>query len=106
VLVLSKIARLNIKSVKDLLPKLIDKKILRVIAEGDVRTNLGKTYEIYSYEEILRRQEESGLIFVIKNGRAVEFVQPAAPGGVTPLAAQGSNHPRGESPPVRSTPSS
>jgi len=104
VLALSKIARLNIKSIKDLLPKLIEKKILRVIADGDVRANLGKTYEIYSYEEILRRQEESGLTFVIKNGRAVEFVQPASPGGVTPLATQRSNHPRGETPPRQEHP--
>jgi hypothetical protein len=105
VLALSKIARLNIKTIKDLLPKLIEKKILRVIAEGDVRTNLGKTYEIYSYEEILRRQEESGLTFVIKNGRAVEFVQPgAAPGGGTPLAIHRSTAPRGETPPPREHP--
>jgi hypothetical protein len=105
VLALSKIARLNIKTIKDLLPKLIEKKILRVIAEGDVRTNLGKTYEIYSYEEILRRQEESGLTFVIKNGRAVEFVQPgAAPGGGTPLAIQRSTAPRGETPPPQEHP--
>jgi hypothetical protein len=104
VLALSKIARLNIKSIKDLLPKLIEKKILRVIAEGDVRTNLGKTYEIYSYEEILRRQEESGLTFVIKNGRAVEFVQPASPGGATLLATQRGNHPRGETPPRQEHP--
>jgi hypothetical protein len=99
VLALSKIARLNIKTIKDLLPKLIEKKILTVIADGDVRTNLGKTYEIYSYEEILRRQEGSGLTFVIKNGRAVEFVQPgSALGGVTPLVIQRGTAPRGETP--------
>jgi hypothetical protein len=83
-LVLSKIARLNQATVKDLLPKLLEKRILREVEPGDVRTNTGKTYEIYSYQEILMRQRDAGLLFVVKNGRAVEFVRPMNPRGETP----------------------
>jgi hypothetical protein len=111
-LVLSKIARLNQATVKDLLPKLMEKRILTEVEPGDTRTNTGKTYEIYSYQEILVRQRDAGLLFVVKNGRAVEFVRPMAaephtpedrkpmdPQGETPLGQTGLTTPRGETPP-------
>ena len=79
---IAKLVRLNEKSVRLLLPKLIAKRIIEVIASENSATRTGRTYRIFSYEEILERQRAANLLYVVKNGRAVEFVQA----GASPLA--------------------
>ncbi len=88
---IARLVRLNEKSVRLLLPKLICKKIIEVIAPEESASRTGRTYRIFSYEEILERQRSENLLFVVKNGRAVEFVRPTIypvsfkrPWGVTP----------------------
>jgi hypothetical protein len=71
---LARLVRLNEKSVRVLLPKLISKKILEVVAAENSANRLGRTYRIFNYEEILDRQRAANLTNVVKNGRAVEFV--------------------------------
>jgi hypothetical protein len=85
---LARLTRLNEKSIRDLMPKLIDKKILKIVMKEDSWTRTGRTYHIYSYEEILERQRAANLCYVIKNGRAIEFVLPASQvtAGVSPTA--------------------
>lgn len=73
---IARLVRLNEKSVRLLLPKLIRKKILEVLAPEESASRTGRTYRIFSYEEILERQRSDNLLFVVKNGRAVEFVRP------------------------------
>jgi hypothetical protein len=73
---IARLVRLNEKSVRILLPKLIYKKILEVVAAENSASRLGRTYRIFSYEEILDRQRAENLTTVVKNGRAVEFVWP------------------------------
>jgi hypothetical protein len=70
------LVRLNEKSVRVLLPKLIIKKILEVVAAENSASRIGRTYRIFNYEEILERQRAANLTNVVKNGRAVEFVWP------------------------------
>ncbi|MDQ2944480.1 MAG: hypothetical protein M3Y27_00790, partial [Acidobacteriota bacterium] len=72
---LARLVRLNEKSVRMLLPKLIVKKILEVVASENSATRTGRKYRVFSYEEILDRQRAANLLYIVKNGRAVEFVQ-------------------------------
>jgi hypothetical protein len=82
---IARLVRLNEKSVRVLLPKLINKKILEVVAAENSASQIGRTYRIFNYEEILDRQRAANLTSVVKNGRAVEFVWPeAAAVGETP----------------------
>jgi hypothetical protein len=71
---LAKLVDLNEKSVRVLLPKMIAKKILEVVAPEDSAGQIGRTYRIFGEDEILARQRAAGLTEVVKNGRAVEFV--------------------------------
>jgi hypothetical protein len=102
--VLAKVARLNRESVRDLLPKMVEKRIFEEVGEADLVANRGKTYEIFSYQTILARQRDAGLMFVVKNGRAVEFVKPFDPMGETHTGGYEGNTPRGETLPGGGTP--
>jgi hypothetical protein len=73
---LARLVDLNEKSVRMLLPKMIAKKILEVIAAEDSAGRIGRTYRIFRDDQILERQRAAGLLEVVKNGRAVEFVWP------------------------------
>ena len=83
---LARLVRLNEKSVRLLLPKMIVKQILEVIAPENSATRTGRTYRIFSYEEILDRQRAADLLYIAKNGRAVVFVRQSAElsAGVSP----------------------
>lgn len=89
--VLARVGRLNEKSIRELLPKLKQKLVISEIAEADPMTRKGKTYEVFSYQQILARQREAGLCFVVNNGKAVEFAVPHQhiPVGATPRASAG-----------------
>jgi hypothetical protein len=70
------LVRLNEKSVRILLPKLIVKKVLEVVAPENSAAQTGRTYRIFSGERVLERQRAANLLFIVKNGRAIEFVHP------------------------------
>lgn len=90
---IARLVRLNEKSVRVLLPKLIAKKIMEIVAAETCATRTGRTYRIFSYEEILERQRRAGLLHVVKIGRAVEFVQPISPTvGVSPTVVHSPTH--------------
>jgi hypothetical protein len=91
---LAHLVRLNEKSVRMLLPKLIAKKVLEVVAAENSAARAGRTYRIFSEGEILERQRAANLLYIVKNGRAVEFVTPSA-GGTTTV---GERPTEGESP--------
>lgn len=102
---ISRLVRLNEKSVRVLLPKLINKKILEVVAAENSASRLGRTYRIFNYEEILERQRVANLRNVVKNGRAVEFVwpedtasvgeSPILPGVAAPISSVANCGPKG-----------
>ena len=77
---LSHLVRLDEKSVRQLVPKLIAKKILEVLAREDSAARIGRTYRIFSCEGILERQRAADLHFIAKRGRAVEFVTTKSAG--------------------------
>jgi hypothetical protein len=88
---LARLTRLNEKSIRDIIPKLIEKKILEIVRKEDSWSRTGRTYHIYSYEEILERQRAADLIYVVKNGSAVEFVRTTV--GETPTVGQSTTVP-------------
>lgn len=71
---LAKLAGLNEKSIRDLMPKLAAKQAVEVIGAENSASRTGKTYRIFDSGEILRRQRAQDLTHGVKNGRAVEFV--------------------------------
>jgi hypothetical protein len=73
---MARLVRLNEKSVRLLLPKLIAKKILEVVAAENSANQVGRTYRIFEQEKIVERQRAANLTHVVRNGRAVEFVWP------------------------------
>jgi len=83
---LAKLVRLDEKSVRMLIPKLVTKRIIEILAGEISAARIGRTYRIFSYEQILERQRAANLLFIVKKGRAVEFVtaQCAAGEGITP----------------------
>lgn len=74
---LAKLVRLDEKSVRQLIPKLVFKRILEVMAGENSSARIGRTYRIFAATEILRRQRSAGLQHIVKKGRAVEFVWPS-----------------------------
>ena len=63
---LARLVRLDEKSVRLLIPKLVHKQIMEVLAGEVSATRLGRTYRIFSYEEILDRQKAANLRYVVK----------------------------------------
>ncbi len=74
---LAHLVRLDEKSVRQLIPKLVAKRIIEFLAAEDSAARIGRTYRIYSPDEILHRQRAANLEYVVKKGRAVEFVWKA-----------------------------
>jgi len=88
---LAKLVRLDEKSVRLLIPKLIAKKILDLLANEVSASRVGRTYRIFSLEKILERQRTANLTHIVKKGRAVEFVsQVVVPPtvGVSPMTIE------------------
>ncbi len=76
---LARLVRLDEKSVRSLIPKLTAKQIVEILAAEDSPTRTGRTYRVFSPEAVLERQRAAGLEYVVKNGRAVEFITPTVP---------------------------
>jgi hypothetical protein len=74
--VLARITRIADRNVQKNIPQLISKKILYSYGDFDSSARKGTTYDIFSYDEILRRQRAAGLCYIIKNGPGIEFVVP------------------------------
>lgn len=65
---------INDKSVKLNLKKLQSKLSIRVTAPEDRASNLGRTYQIFSYDQILHARTKAGLVWVRKS-RGVELLR-------------------------------
>ena len=69
-------ASLNIRTVRLLLPRLIEKGFAEVAAEADVRRNLPTTYRLWSEDVLVERLASQGRRHVVKTGRGVFFACP------------------------------
>jgi predicted transcriptional regulator len=90
-------ARINIKTVRFLIPRLIEKGFLQIEHEADVKRNIPTLYRVPSYAVVLMDQRTRNRFAVAKTGKGVFYVQPyglqpmgleSAPGGVTPMGVE------------------
>lgn len=72
--------RLNIKTVRELLPRLVDKGFISVEREADVRRNKPTQYRVLSYSEVLADQRQRKRFWVVKTGKGVFYAHPVSVG--------------------------
>lgn len=67
-------ARINIKTVRELIPRLIEKGFIHVEHEADARRNIPTLYRVSSYAAVLSHQKQRGRLHVAKTGKGVVYV--------------------------------
>ena len=67
-------SKLNIKTVRELLPRLMEKGFIAVEQEADVRRNIATLYRVWSGEAVLAEQLSRGRRWIVKTGRGVFYV--------------------------------
>lgn len=72
-------ARINIKTVRLLIPRLIEKGFLQIEHEADVRRNIPTLYRVPGYAVILIDQKQRSRFAVAKTGKGVFYVHPYPP---------------------------
>ena len=71
-------ARINIKTVRELIPRLVEKGFLRIEHEADVRRNIPTLYRVFSYSSVLNHQRQRNRFHVVKTGKGVFYVHPVS----------------------------
>lgn len=74
-------ARINIKTVRLLIPRLIEKGFLQIEHEADVRRNIPTLYRVPSYALVLLDQRARNRFAVAKTGKGVFYVHPYSVNG-------------------------
>lgn len=72
--------RLNIKTVRELLPRLVDKGFIGIEREADVRRNRPTQYRVWSYGEVLADQRSKNRLWFVKTGKGVFYARPVSVG--------------------------
>jgi predicted transcriptional regulator len=67
-------ARINIKTVRELIPRLIEKGFIHVEHEADARRNIPTLYRVSSYSAALSDQRRRNRLYVAKTGKGVVYV--------------------------------
>ncbi len=67
-------ARINIKTVRELIPRLIEKGFIHVEHEADARRNIPTLYKVSSYAAVLNDQRRRGRLYAAKTGKGVVYV--------------------------------
>ena len=75
---LSHDARINIKTVRELMPRLTDKGFIDIECEADPRRNTATLYRVWSYTSVLQRQRQRNRQYVVKTGKGVFYASPVS----------------------------
>jgi len=67
-------ARINIKTVRELIPRLIEKGFIHIEHEADARRNIPTLYKVSSYAAVLNDQRRRGRLYAAKTGKGVVYV--------------------------------
>jgi predicted transcriptional regulator len=67
-------ARINIKTVRELIPRLIEKGFIHIEHEADARRNIPTLYRVLSYIAALSDQKRRGRLYAAKTGKGVVYV--------------------------------
>jgi predicted transcriptional regulator len=71
-------ARINLKTVRQLIPRLIDKGFIRIERQADVRRNIATLYRVFSESSVLSEQERLQRRHVVRTGKGVFYVHPVS----------------------------
>lgn len=83
-------SNINIKTVREMIPRLIDKGFLEIEHPADVRRNIPTLYRVWSDSSVLENQQQRDRMYVARTGKGVFYVHPIAvsiqarPGGYEP----------------------
>lgn len=85
-------AKVNIKTVRELLPRLVEKGFIEIAIEADAKLGIPTTYRVWSEPALFDRLQASGRRHVVKTGKGIFFAhpvgqQPAGPIHSTPMGA-------------------
>lgn len=69
-------ARINIRTVRELIPRLIEKGFIQVEHEADAKRNTATLYRVSSYSSVLSDQKRRSRLYVAKAGKGVVYVHP------------------------------
>jgi predicted transcriptional regulator len=67
-------ARINIKTVRELIPRLIEKGFIQIEHEADARRNIPTLYKVSSYTAVLNDQRQRNRLYAAKTGKGVVYV--------------------------------
>jgi hypothetical protein len=73
---LSKVVRLSESNTRINVRSLVAKLALEEYASYNCEQSVGRTYRVFSTDEILRRRREAGLVWYMRRTLAVVFVDP------------------------------
>lgn len=69
--------KVNIKTVRELLPRLTEKGFIEVAVDADAKLGLPATYRVWSEQTLLERMRVSGRQWVVRTGKGVFYAHPA-----------------------------
>jgi len=96
-------ARINIKTVRELIPRLIEKGFIHVEHEADARRNIPTLYKVSSYAAVLNDQRRRDRLYAAKTGKGVVYVHAVSASlGTIPLDTDST--PMGFGPPPMGVP--
>ncbi len=75
---LAALARVNEKSARLIIPRLIEKGFVEIHAPADPNRRLGTEYRVFSYGAVLDNQRRRGRQWVLRSGNGVFYVRPVA----------------------------
>ena len=98
-------ARINIKTVRELIPRLIEKGFIHIEHEADARRNIPTLYRVSSYATVLSDQKRRDRLYAAKTGKGVVYVHPVSAALATTNPMDPAPTPMGfEPPPMGVTP--
>lgn len=74
---LAALARINEKSVRNIIPRLIQKGFISILTPADPNRRLGTEYRVLSYSAVLEDQQQRGRHWIVRTGKGVFYAQPA-----------------------------
>ena len=92
-------ARINIKTVRELIPRLIEKGFIYVEHEADARRNIPTLYRVSSYATVLSDQKRRNRLYVAKTGKGVVYVHSLSAALATTDPLDPASTPMGFEPP-------
>jgi hypothetical protein len=73
---LAHLTKLNEKSVRRIIPRLIEKGFLEIEKPAESAQRIGTLYKVFSEQSVFAEQQSQGRIWTVRTGRGVFYVRP------------------------------